>query len=283
MKPTREQLQQRYREALERSLEAYARLDEKEWAKKASDHWTAKEHLAHLASGAEDELLVVTRQQLAGEPMKVEGFKTREDAIEFNRQGVAKVAGLSTPELLARMKSAFEQHISMMDGLTEEELDKPAMNPNWDRPGTMRDLFSAGYGFLAQQYQQIRRVAKRKLPHWVDGGPPERINFHLDRTFNYMPLIFNGDQAEEMQAIYLFTMEGPGGGQWRLKMNQGRADCEDGAGFEHDVEIKTKPEHWMDLSTGDLNPPMAIMTRKVKLSGNAGLAMKLSGLFGGGE
>jgi len=280
MKPTKEEIKKRYQEALDRSLEAFSKLDEKEWAKKASDHWTAKEHLAYLVSGADDELLVATRQQIAGEPMRVLGFETREDALEFNKRGVAKLAGEPTADLLRRLKSAFEEHSSMIDSLSEADLDKPGMNPEWDRPGTMRDLFAAGYGFLAQQYQQIRRVAKKKVPHWVDGGPPERVHFHMNYLFHYMPLILWGKRAEDMNATYLFTMEGPGGGQWSMRIAAGRADTEEAAADPHDIEIKTRPETWMDLSSGDLSAPIAIMTRKVKISGNGGLAMKLSGLFG---
>jgi len=280
MRQTKDEISKRYREALDRCLEAFSRLDDKEWDKKASDHWTAKEHLGHLVTNMEDELLVITRQALAGEPASIPGFEKPDDAIDFYNRSLDGVRERPSPELLDRMRSAYESHISMLDGLSEEQLDQPASNPGWTREGTMRHLFGAGYLFLPNQYQEMRRVNKKKLPHWLAGGPPERINFHLDRLFNQMALIFRGDRAEDFQAIYLFTLEGPGGGQWRLKMSNGRAECEDGEGFEHDVEIKTKPELWMDLASGDLNPPMAIMTRKVKLGGNAGLAMKLGSLFG---
>ncbi|HEV8575263.1 MAG TPA: SCP2 sterol-binding domain-containing protein [Dehalococcoidia bacterium] len=283
MKPTKEEIAKRYREALGRCVEGFSRLDDKEWNKKASEHWTAKEHLAHLVSNAEDEMLVITRQAIAGQPASVPGFEKQSDAVAFHNAGVEKVRGLPVAELVTRLDSAFSTHISMLEEVEEGILDKPASSPAWSREGTLRDAFNAGYLFLPGQYQQIRRVSKKKLPHWLDGGPPERVNFHLDRLYNYMALIFRPDKADDLQAIYLMTMEGPGGGQWRLKINDGTAYCEDGEGFEHDVEIKTKPEHWMDLASGDLNPPMAIMTRKVKLGGNASLAMKLGGLFGGGE
>jgi len=273
-------LLQRYREALKRCLDGFSRLDEKDWNRKASEHWTAKEHLAHLVSNTEDELLVITRQAIAGQPASVPGFEKQDDSLAFYNAGVEKTREVPTPELLQRFRATFEQHISMLDELDEEMLDKPASSPAWNREGTIRDLFSAGYLFLPGQYQEMRRVNKKKLPHWLDDGPPERVNFHLDRLFNYMALILNRSRADDTQAIYLMTMEGPGGGQWRLKINNGTAVCEDGQGMEHDVEIKTKPVHWMDLASGDLNPPMAIMTRKVKLGGNAGLAMKLGSLFG---
>jgi putative sterol carrier protein len=101
----------------------------------------------------------------------------------------------------------------------------------------------------------------------------------MSRLFHYMPLIFRSDRAEDMKATYLFNMEGPAGGQWSIQIAQGRADSSDGAPESHDTEVKTKPETWIDLSNGDINPAFAIMTRKVHLGGNAGLAMKLSTLF----
>ena len=95
-----------------------------------------------------------------------------------------------------------------------------------------------------------------------------------------MPLIFNRDRADDMNSTYQFTMEGAGGGQWNMRIADGRADTADGAADPYDCEIKTKPALWMDLASGDLSAPIAIMTRKVKLGGNPALAMKLSGLFG---
>ena len=64
-----------------------------------------------------------------------------------------------------------------------------------------------------------------------------------------------------------------------LQLANGSASSGDGAPPEQDIEIKTKPELWIDLTSGELNPAMAILTRKVKLNGNASLAMKLSDLF----
>ncbi len=55
MKPTKEQIKQYYSQALQRSLDSYARLDDKEWKKKASDRWTAKDYLAHLVITQEEQ------------------------------------------------------------------------------------------------------------------------------------------------------------------------------------------------------------------------------------
>ena len=72
-----------------------------------------------------------------------------------------------------------------------------------------------------------------------------------------------------------------------MRSPTGRAASADGApSGSPDIEIKTKPENWIDLSTGDLNPMMAVMPgpfNKVKLSGSLPLAMKLGDLFSAEE
>jgi len=278
--PTKDQIKNFYAKTTERVLDAYSKLDDKEWGKKASDHWSAKEHLAYTVGTLEEEMLPVTRAALSGEAIKLPGFETREDEPAFRRAVTERLSGLHAPELIARLRVALDEHARILDGLSEADLDRKTVNPGWDREGTVRDLFVSAYLLLVNQYQAIRRVAKKKVPHWMDGIGPERIHYHVDRLFHYMPLIFNRNRADDLNATYQFTMEGEGGGQWNMRIGEGRADTADGAADPYDCEIKTKPALWMDLASGDLSAPVAIMTRKVKLGGNPGLAMKLSGLFG---
>jgi putative sterol carrier protein len=287
MTPTKEQIKDFYTRALQRSLDAYAKLDEKEWDKKASDEGTAKEHLALLAGTMEAETLPITKQNLSGEKPSIPGFEKRSDTLPFRVSARNAVRDLPAAELLVRMKAACGEHLALLDALSEADLDKPAMSPAWDRPGTVRDLFFGAYLFLPGQYQDIRRVNKKKLPHWIEDSTPDQVNYHMGRLFNYMPLIFRSDKAGDLKATYLFTMEGEGGGQWNLAIANGRADSTDGAPpADPDIEIKTKPANWIDLSTGDLNPITAVLPgpfQKVSLKGQMPLAMKLSHLFSAEE
>ena len=225
-------------------------------------------------------MLPVTRATISGEAISLPGFETREDEPAFRRAVTERLSGLAATELIARLRVAFDEHTRILDGLSEADLDRKAVNPGWDRDGTVRDLFIAAYLLLVNQYQAIRRVSKKKVPHWMDGIGAERVHYHVDRLFHYMPLIFNRNRADDMNSTYQFTMEGEGGGQWNMRIADGRADTADGLADPYDCEIKTKPALWMDLASGDLSAPIAIMTRKVKLGGNPALAMKLSGLFG---
>lgn len=56
-----------------------------------------------------------------------------------------------------------------------------------------------------------------------------------------------------------------------LKEEDGEASC----------TITTSSDVFAQLQSGDLNPMMAVMGGKVKISGDMGLAMKLQSLMGG--
>ncbi|MEL7221876.1 MAG: SCP2 sterol-binding domain-containing protein [Bacteroidota bacterium] len=47
-----------------------------------------------------------------------------------------------------------------------------------------------------------------------------------------------------------------------------------------DCTINITPENFAQLISGDLNPMMAVMTGKVKIKGDMGVAMKLQSLLG---
>jgi putative sterol carrier protein len=280
MPPTKDQIKQFYRAGLERCLSDWAKIDDRDWSRKVSE-WTAKEHLASVVATTEAETLMLTRQAIAGEPNKVPGFDKRTQMLPFRAECMKGLRDESPADLLARLRKDVEEHITMLDSLTEADLDKPAMSPTWDHEGTLRDLFFASYLFLAAQYQEIRKVNKKKFNHWVQTDP-DMVNFHMGRIFHYMPLVFNREKGADTTATYQFTMEGAGGGQWNIAIAGGQAVSSDGAADPHDCEIKTKPEHWIDLTTGELNAVTAIMPgpfRKVAINGNVGLAMKLSDLF----
>jgi len=48
---------------------------------------------------------------------------------------------------------------------------------------------------------------------------------------------------------------------------------------EADCTIKMKLDNFNKMMSGDLNPMMALMAGKMKIEGDKGVAMKLSGMF----
>lgn len=59
--------------------------------------------------------------------------------------------------------------------------------------------------------------------------------------------------------------------------DENKVSGEDG---EADCTISTSLENLVKLKNGELNPMMAVMSGKVKVSGDMGLAMKLQSLLG---
>ncbi len=63
MKPTKEQIREYYSQALQRCLEAFSKLDDREWGRRVNG-WTAKETLAHMVGTHLKETVPLTRQAL---------------------------------------------------------------------------------------------------------------------------------------------------------------------------------------------------------------------------
>ena len=60
----------------------------------------------------------------------------------------------------------------------------------------------------------------------------------------------------------------------------GEANAVEEADKEADCTVSITPENFMALVKGELNPMMAMMTGKVKIKGDMGVAMKLQSLLG---
>lgn len=90
-------------------------------------------------------------------------------------------------------------------------------------------------------------------------------------------LRIKGEKAAAINAIYEFQISGASGGTWVVdltvpggKVTTGSADG------KANCTITMEDENFIKLVTGQLNPQMAFMTRKLKVAGNMGLALKLN-------
>src|SRR3970040_2161325 len=123
MTPTKDQIKKYCLQALSRCLDAYAKLDDREWGKKASDRWTAKDYLSHAVIAQEEEANRLIKQALAGEPANIPGFAAREESKHYNHRMRESVRDVPVAELTARLKAACDEALSILDGLSEADLD----------------------------------------------------------------------------------------------------------------------------------------------------------------
>ena len=271
-----------YSAALQRCLDAFSQLDDDDWqCRIRSIPWSAKDYLGHLVTNQEMEILPMTSQNIAGQAVDIPGLRSRTDINEYNQRCVDSVRDLSAQELLPRFQAAFQTHIDMLKGLSEEDLQRPGHNPGLSRPATIAHMFSMGFLHLPLHYQDIRRIIRRRrhLPHWMEVSPPDEVREALGEAFAIMPHFYWPERGGDLRATYLFDLEGEGGGQWTLAIAEGQCTAEEGSPDKADIVFHTKPAYWLDLQIKDLNPLWAVLTRRLSLKGNRGLALRLEKLF----
>jgi hypothetical protein len=82
----------------------------------------------------------------------------------------------------------------------------------------------------------------------------------------------------EIGAVYKFVIDGPEGGTWIVDLREEtfgvRAADEDA-----ECTVQILDEHFVDLFTGKLPPENALLSGKIKLSGNVLIAMRFAELL----
>ncbi|VAW34328.1 hypothetical protein MNBD_CHLOROFLEXI01-2962 [hydrothermal vent metagenome] len=87
------------------------------------------------------------------------------------------------------------------------------------------------------------------------------------------------DKAGDMNAAVAFDLSGDDGGQWTVKIADGSCTVEDGIAEGADATISMEGSDYVDMMTGKLNPMMAFMGGKVKVSGDLDTVMKFQTMF----
>jgi len=90
----------------------------------------------------------------------------------------------------------------------------------------------------------------------------------------------NAKQSDLMKigAVYKFVVAGPNGGIWVVDLREDTFGVREGE-EEANCTFDTEETHFMDLFTGKLPPESALLTGKVKVSGDVMLAMKFGQLL----
>lgn len=100
------------------------------------------------------------------------------------------------------------------------------------------------------------------------------------RDFIYkLPSKISPQAIEGHETTFHFDLEGEGGGQYTVKVSNGKVDVTDGLSGEPTCVVRASDDNFMKLINGDLNPMMAVLTGKVKIS-NQGEMLRYAKIFG---
>jgi putative sterol carrier protein len=111
-----------------------------------------------------------------------------------------------------------------------------------------------------------------------DITPDEFFTAWLPRT-----VAEDGARREKLgdtDAVLVFELAGAGGGTFTLHIYDGRVRGVAGDSAKADLRICLDVDTWRSLNRGELSAPEAALRRRVKLSGNLLLAVKLHLIVG---
>ncbi len=87
-------------------------------------------------------------------------------------------------------------------------------------------------------------------------------------------------QPEAVEGVStLFHFDVDGSGKYTVQIQDGKMDVSEGLTGEPTCKVSTSADNFSKLISGDLNPMMAMMTGKLKIS-NPGEMLKYAKMFG---
>jgi hypothetical protein len=107
---------------------------------------------------------------------------------------------------------------------------------------------------MAEQVTSVKDVFERHIPAKLQAKP---------------------DVVQKINAIYQFTISGPGGGSWTVDCTRAGGEVTSGTAPNAKCTVAATDADFLNIVNGKLNAQMAFMSGKLKIQGDMGLAMKL--------
>jgi putative sterol carrier protein len=98
--------------------------------------------------------------------------------------------------------------------------------------------------------------------------------------FRNMPSQFDASKAKDANFSVQFDLSGDEGGQWYVKIADGKCDTGQGSIENPKATIRMDATDYVKMTSGELNPMAAFMSGKVKVEGDLNSVMQLQSLFG---
>ncbi len=101
----------------------------------------------------------------------------------------------------------------------------------------------------------------------------------LKAFFQALPGALDREAAEDLDAVYQFDLSGPDGGQFIVAVLNGQCTVKEGTHPDPHVILSMAAEDCMRVLNGQLSGPAVLMSGRLRISGDVGLAMQLKSLF----
>lgn len=105
------------------------------------------------------------------------------------------------------------------------------------------------------------------------------MDLTIQDLINRMPEAFLAERATGIDATIQLHLTGDQGNDWVVYIQNCECKVEPGIIEKPKLNLTAKAQDCLDIFTGKLDPIRAFMQGRLKITGDYGLAMKLSGLF----
>ncbi|MFQ5593005.1 MAG: SCP2 sterol-binding domain-containing protein [Anaerolineae bacterium] len=107
--------------------------------------------------------------------------------------------------------------------------------------------------------------------------PPADLN--LRQTIEGMPLAFDADAADGLEATVQFDVSGPEAGIYHLRIAAGQCTFHTGPAAAPTLTITTPSDVWLQISNGEISGQEALMQGLYTANGDLSLLLKMDSLF----
>jgi putative sterol carrier protein len=95
-----------------------------------------------------------------------------------------------------------------------------------------------------------------------------------------MPDHFDPVKAGDMNVAVQFALSGDGGGNWYVRIADGKCEVRAGILDEPQATIKMAADDYVKMTAGELNAMVAFISGRIKVVGNLSTVMRMQSLFG---
>jgi len=98
-------------------------------------------------------------------------------------------------------------------------------------------------------------------------------------VFQSLPAKLDPLAAEDVDAVYQFDLSGPEGGHYLVTVADGRCVVQEGTHPDPHVTFSMGSDDFVKIFNGELSGSAVMMSGRLRVSGDIGLAMQLKSLF----
>jgi len=101
----------------------------------------------------------------------------------------------------------------------------------------------------------------------------------IPELIDLYPEYFQPSEAEGVEGIVQLDLDGDGGGQYYLVIEDQTLDIHEGVHDDPTVTIRTTAERWLKINRGEASPMTMMMMGQLTVDGSVPMATKFQSMF----